>query len=53
MPDRHKTPVLGWRAPSDLATWLRAEAKRQSITITALITEAVARFREAADKEER
>ena len=45
MPGKNKTPLLGWHAPAELATWARAEAKRRGIALAAILTEALSDYR--------
>ena len=45
MPSRHKTPLLGWHPPAGLAAWVRAEAGRRGVPLSAVLNEAVERLR--------
>jgi hypothetical protein len=45
MPDRHKTPMLGWHPPAELSAWARAEAQRRGVRLSVILTEALSRLR--------
>jgi hypothetical protein len=45
MPSQHKTPLLGWHPPARLGEWVRAEAKRRGVPISAVLNEAVESYR--------
>ena len=49
MPSQHKTPLLGWHPPAGLAAWARAEAARRDVPLAAVLTEALAAYRERAE----
>ena len=53
MPDYHTKPVLAVRVPSELQDWARAEAQRQGITLTAILTEALENYRALAEADPR
>jgi hypothetical protein len=44
--DRHKHSGLSWHPPGELSAWARAEAKRRSVKLSALLTEALTEYRE-------
>ena len=46
MPSRHKSPLVGWHPPADLAAWLRAEAERRDVPLSVVLTEACQQYRE-------
>jgi hypothetical protein len=41
MPGKNKTPLLGWHPPAELSAWVRAEAQRRGMTVTAILNEAM------------
>jgi hypothetical protein len=41
LPSKHKTPLLGWHPPAELAAWVRAEAERRGTTVSVVLNEAV------------
>jgi hypothetical protein len=41
MPGKNKTPLLGWHPPAELSAWVRAEAQRRGVSISAVLNEAV------------
>lgn len=43
---RNKHPLLGWRPPTYLSEWARAEAKRSGRQLSDLLTEALEEYRE-------
>jgi hypothetical protein len=45
MPGKNKNPLLGWHPPAELAAWARAEAQRQEIPLSAVLTEALHTYR--------
>jgi hypothetical protein len=45
MRGRHKSPLLGWHPPADLAAWARAEAGRRGVKLSVILTEALAEKR--------
>ncbi len=45
MPSRHKTPLLGWHPPAGLSAWIRAEAKRRGVPVSAVLNEAIEAYR--------
>ncbi len=49
MPNKHKTPLLGWHAPAELAAWARAEAQRRGVPLKVVLDEALAEYRERRD----
>lgn len=49
MPGKNKTPLLGWHPPAELAAWVREEARRRGCSVTAVLNEAVAAARAAAE----
>jgi hypothetical protein len=49
MPSQHKNPELGWRPPSELSAWVRAEAARRGVTLKTILDEALAEYRERRD----
>jgi hypothetical protein len=50
MPSKHKSPLVGWHPPADLAAWARAEAERRGVPLSQILTEALA---EKRDRESR
>jgi hypothetical protein len=48
MPSQHKTPLLGWHPPAELAAWVRAEAQRRGVPISVILNEAVQAYKEAS-----
>lgn len=53
MPNQHKTPLLGWHPPAELAAWVRDRAERRGVAIKVILNEAVALYREKTEKEEK
>jgi hypothetical protein len=53
MPGRNRYPVLGGHVETELAEWVRAEAKRRGTTVTALLTEALRNLRTYLDADPR
>lgn len=49
MPGKNKYPLLGWHPPADLAAWARAEAARRGVPLAAVLTEALAAYRDQAE----
>jgi hypothetical protein len=49
-PSRHKTPLLGWHAPAELAAWVRAEAERRGVPITVILNEAITAAKQATER---
>ena len=47
MPSKHKSPLLGWHPPAELSAWVRAEAQRRGVPISAVLNEAVRLLRSA------
>ena len=47
MPSKHKSPLLGWHSPAELSAWVRAEAQRRGVPISAVLNEAVRLLRSA------
>ena len=45
MPSRHRSPLLGWHPPAELSAWARDEAERRGVRLSALLTEALERYR--------
>ena len=45
MTSKHKAPLFGWHAPAELQAWARAEAQRQEIPLSAVLTEALYNYR--------
>lgn len=43
--DRHRTPLVGWRPPAELADWARAESEREGRRLGDLLTEALEEYR--------
>ena len=41
MPGKNKNPLLGWHPPAELAAWARAEARRQEVPLSRILTEAL------------
>lgn len=53
MPGKNKEPLLGWHPPAELSAWARAEAERQGVTLSEVLTEALKNYRalcEAMDR---
>jgi hypothetical protein len=50
MPGQNKTPLLGWHPPAELSAWVRAEAARRGVKLSAILTEALAAYREQCGK---
>jgi len=48
MTSKNKYPLLGWHAPAELAAWARSEAARRGVPLAAILTEALAAYRQAA-----
>jgi hypothetical protein len=46
MPNKHKTPMLGWHPPAELSAWARAEAEHRGVSLKVVLDEALARYRE-------
>lgn len=49
MPGRNKNPLLGWHPPAGLAAWARDEAERRGVTLSDILTEALAAYRAARE----
>lgn len=45
MPNKHKTPMLGWHPPAELSEWVKAEAERRGVPYRVLLDEALADYR--------
>lgn len=45
MPNKHKTPMLGWHPPAELSEWVKAEAKRRGVPYRVLLDEALSDLR--------
>lgn len=45
MPSKHKAPLLGWHPPAELSAWVRDEAERRGVTVSAVLNEAVEKLR--------
>jgi len=41
MPSRHRSPLLGWHPPPELAAWVRAEAERRGVHLSTILNEAI------------
>jgi len=41
MPDKHKTPLLGWHPPAELSAWARAEAESRGVPLSDILTAAL------------
>lgn len=48
--DRHKTPGFSWHPPAELAAWARQYAKEHDMRLSALLTLALASYREACGR---
>jgi hypothetical protein len=46
MPNKHKTPLLGWHPPAELGVWARAEAERRDVPLKEILNEALAAYRD-------
>ena len=46
MPNKHKSPMLGWHPPAELSAWVRAEAERRGVPLKVILDEALAGYRE-------
>jgi hypothetical protein len=44
-PSKHKSPLLGWHPPADLAAWARDEAERQEVPLSRILTAALDIYR--------
>ena len=44
MPGKNKNPLLGWHPPAELAAWARAEAQRQEVPLSRILTEALCTY---------
>lgn len=54
MPNQHKVKGFSWHPRSpELAAWARAEAKRRGVYLKVVLDEALALYREQAEKEEK
>ena len=42
MPGQNKYPMIGWHPPGELGAWIRAEAGRRGMSISAFLTEVLA-----------
>jgi hypothetical protein len=49
-PSKHKTPLVGWHPPADLAAWARAEAARRGVSLATVLTEALAEKKAKEDQ---
>ena len=45
MTGKHANPLLGWHPPADLGAWARAEASRRGVSLSVILTEALAGLR--------
>ena len=52
MPNKHKTPMLGWHPPAGLSAWVRAEAARRGVPISVVLNEAVEIYRDQQEHKE-
>lgn len=53
MPNKHKAPMLGWHPPAELSAWVRALAERRGVALKVVLDEALSRYREQTEKEEK
>jgi len=51
MPNKHKTPLLGWHPPAELAAWARSEAKRRDVPLKDILNEALTRHRDYIERQ--
>jgi hypothetical protein len=51
MPNKHKTPLLGWHPPAELAAWARAEAGRRGVPLKVILNEALTRHRDYIERQ--
>jgi hypothetical protein len=51
MPNKHKTPLLGWHPPAELAEWVRTEAQRRDVPLSVILTEALSDYRNKQESE--
>lgn len=49
MPNKHKTPMLGWHPPAELAAWARAEAERRGVALKVILDEALDLYRKTTE----
>lgn len=45
MPGKNKAPLLGWHPPAAISVWVREEAQRRGVNISAVLNEAVEVYR--------
>jgi hypothetical protein len=54
MPNQHKVKALSWHPESaELAAWARGEAERRGVALKVILDEALTRYRDQAEKEEK
>jgi len=51
MPNQHKTPLLGWHPPAELAAWARSEAGRRDVALKVILNEALAAYRDHIERQ--
>lgn len=44
--ERHRSPLVGWHPPADLAEWARSHAEQQGKRLSHVLTEALEEYRE-------
>jgi hypothetical protein len=49
MTGRNKTPLLGWHPPAELSAWVRAEAERRDVKLSAVLNEAIEAYRKLCE----
>lgn len=52
MPNKHKSPMLGWHPPTELSAWVRAEAERRDVPLKVILDEALAEYRNRHESSE-
>lgn len=53
MPNKHKSPMLGWHPPTELSAWVRAEAERRDVPLKVILDEALAEYRNRHESKEK
>jgi hypothetical protein len=49
MTGKNRYPTVGWHPPAELADWVRAEAKRRGVSLSDILNEALADYRDKHD----
>lgn len=49
MVGKHKTPLVGWHPPAELAAWARDAAERRDVPLSVILNEALEAYRKDVD----